>query len=113
MHSSGKEGPRAPPRFAKLEGFPHPLSHTPGQPCNPAWPAPDLPADALPRLSSLLRRLGLQHRKAAYLHLLSRQLVSHHQGDIPDSVAGLTSLPGVGSKIAHLGSHTALHCTAP
>ena len=54
-------------------------------------------------------RLGLQHRKAGYLHLLSRQLVTNHQGDIPDSVAGLTSLPGVGSKIAHLGSHTALH----
>jgi endonuclease-3 len=53
-------------------------------------------------LAELLRGVGFHKRKASYLQRSAALLLAHHGGDIPDSVSGLTALPGVGPKMAHL-----------
>ena len=50
----------------------------------------------------LIGSLGLFRSKARHLVGLSRCLVEHHHGEVPDSREALESLPGVGRKTANV-----------
>ena len=67
--------------------------------------APDAAALArLPRarLEALIRALGLYRSKAKNLAAAARTIESRHGGKIPDSMAQLVSLPGIGRKSANV-----------
>ncbi|HEY6200305.1 MAG TPA: endonuclease III [Candidatus Binatia bacterium] len=67
------------------------------------YPMPDALARApLKSIEALIRRLGLFHAKALALKKMSRQLVEKHAGEVPATMAELTSLPGVGRKTANV-----------
>ena len=53
-------------------------------------------------LEKLIYPVGFWRNKAKYIKQASQILRDQHGGDIPDSVAGLCKLPGVGPKMAHL-----------
>ncbi|XP_034386737.1 uncharacterized protein nthl1 isoform X2 [Cyclopterus lumpus] len=53
-------------------------------------------------LGRLIYPVGFWRTKVKYLKLTSAMLQKKFAGDIPDSVEGLVSLPGVGPKMAHL-----------
>ncbi|CAL8358297.1 unnamed protein product [Boreogadus saida] len=53
-------------------------------------------------LGRLLHPVGFWRTKAGYLRRTCLVLQQQFCGDIPDSVAGLRGLPGVGPKMAHL-----------
>ncbi|XP_036962906.1 endonuclease III-like protein 1 isoform X1 [Acanthopagrus latus] len=53
-------------------------------------------------LGKLIHPVGFWRTKVKYLKLTSAMLQKEFGGDIPDSVEGLVSLPGVGPKMAHL-----------
>ncbi len=53
-------------------------------------------------LSRLLRGVGLRETKVANLLELSRRLVEEHNGQVPDTLRGLTAFRGVGPKVAAL-----------
>lgn len=54
-------------------------------------------------LESILRhhRLGLHKQRAVLLHRLARTLVEEYSGNVPEDIASLVRLPGVGQYIAH------------
>jgi endonuclease-3 len=54
------------------------------------------------RLAELLCPVGFYRQKARFLRETSATLLSEYGGDVPDSVAGLVSLRGVGPKMAHI-----------
>ena len=65
--------------------------------------APDAPAMARlaeKRILGLIRSCGLAPRKARALRGLARQLVGEHAGQVPEDMAALEALPGVGHKTA-------------
>lgn len=47
-----------------------------------------------------IQRLGLYHNKAKFLVHCARTLVAHFDGRVPQTLKELTSLPGVGRKVA-------------
>lgn len=49
-----------------------------------------------------IRTIGLYRNKAKNVIALSQRLVDHHGGEVPESYAALTALPGVGRKTAHV-----------
>ncbi len=49
-----------------------------------------------------LKRIGLYRNKAKNLHAMMRQLVDHHEGQVPEDQAALEALPGVGRKTANV-----------
>lgn len=53
-------------------------------------------------LNRLIGAVGFHRRKTEYIKKTAEILRDQWGGDIPDSVEGLTSLPGVGPKMAHL-----------
>ncbi|KAK0643056.1 DNA glycosylase [Cercophora newfieldiana] len=53
-------------------------------------------------LNELIWKVGFHNNKTRYLKQAAVILRDHHNGDIPDSIEGLMSLPGVGPKMAHL-----------
>lgn len=53
-------------------------------------------------LNELIWAVGFHNNKTKYLKQTAELLRDRWAGDIPDSIAGLTSLPGVGPKMAHL-----------
>ena len=53
-------------------------------------------------LVGLLRGVGFPEPKARDLRELSRRIVEEHDGNVPDTLAGLTAFRGVGPKIAAL-----------
>ena len=63
-----------------------------------------LGADGLERY---IRSIGLFRTKARNVIELSRMLIARHGGEVPDSRAGLESLPGVGRKTANVVLNTA------
>jgi len=63
-----------------------------------------LGADGLERY---IRTIGLFRTKAKNVIELSRMLIAQHGGEVPDSRAGLESLPGVGRKTANVVLNTA------
>lgn len=54
------------------------------------------------RLNEMIGKVGFHNNKTKYLKQTALILRDSHGGDIPDTIAGLTSLPGVGPKMAHL-----------
>jgi len=53
-------------------------------------------------LDGLIGKVGFHNRKAGYIKRTAEILQEKYDGDIPDTVEGLCSLPGVGEKMAHL-----------
>lgn len=54
------------------------------------------------RLNELIWAVGFHNNKTKYLKQAAVILRDQWKGDIPDSIEGLVSLPGVGPKMAHL-----------
>lgn len=54
------------------------------------------------KLGELIYPVGFWKTKVKYIKQTTAVLQREYGGDIPDSVAGLVSLPGVGPKMAHL-----------
>jgi endonuclease-3 len=52
------------------------------------------------KVREIIRPCGLSPRKSAAIVELSRLLVEHHQGVVPQDFAALEALPGVGHKTA-------------
>lgn len=59
------------------------------------------------RISECIKTIGLAPKKSKYLIDISHILISDWEGDIPSTMAGLESLPGVGPKIAALAMSVA------
>ncbi|KAI1380790.1 DNA glycosylase [Hypoxylon crocopeplum] len=53
-------------------------------------------------INQLIWAVGFHNNKTKYIKQAAAILRDRHAGDIPDSIEGLTSLPGVGPKMAHL-----------
>ncbi|PFH60287.1 hypothetical protein XA68_11170 [Ophiocordyceps unilateralis] len=53
-------------------------------------------------LNELIRAVGFHNNKTKYLQQTAAVLRDRWDSDIPDSIAGLTALPGVGPKMAYL-----------
>ncbi len=56
----------------------------------------------LGKLGKLLHGVGFYRAKARNLQALCGKLISEHGGKVPESLEGLTSLPGVGRKTANV-----------
>lgn len=56
-----------------------------------------------------IRTIGLWRNKAKNVIVLSKALVEHSSGQVPDSRAALMSLPGVGRKTANVVLNVAFH----
>ncbi|KAI9481286.1 MAG: DNA glycosylase [Benjaminiella poitrasii] len=54
------------------------------------------------QLDKLIANVGFHKKKAEFLKRTALILRDQYGGDIPDTVQGLTSLPGVGPKMAYL-----------
>ncbi|KAI1632971.1 DNA glycosylase [Biscogniauxia mediterranea] len=54
------------------------------------------------QLNALIRGVGFHNNKTAYVQRAAAALRDAHGGDVPDTLAGLVALPGVGPKMAHL-----------
>ena len=54
------------------------------------------------KLRTKIQTIGLYRTKAKNVIALSRQLVSHHQGQVPQDHDSLVALPGVGRKTANV-----------
>ncbi len=67
------------------------------------YATPDLMQGANRReLEKTLRHIGFYRKKAKYLILSSRMLLSHFDGKVPRTLANLTRLPGVARRAANL-----------
>ncbi|KAG0771470.1 hypothetical protein G6F22_016446 [Rhizopus arrhizus] len=53
-------------------------------------------------LDQLIRSVGFHSKKAVYIKKTAEILRDQYDGDIPDTIEGLTSLPGVGPKMGYL-----------
>ncbi|EKG20326.1 hypothetical protein MPH_02340 [Macrophomina phaseolina MS6] len=54
------------------------------------------------RLNSLIEKVGFHNNKTKYIKQTAELLRDRFDGDIPDTIEGLVSLPGVGPKMAYL-----------
>ncbi|KAK8049419.1 DNA glycosylase [Apiospora phragmitis] len=54
------------------------------------------------KLNELIWAVGFHNNKTKYIKQTTEILRDRWHGDIPDTIEGLTSLPGVGPKMAHL-----------
>lgn len=55
---------------------------------------------AVEKVREIIRPCGLSPRKSVAIVELSRLLMEHHQGEVPQDFAALEALPGVGHKTA-------------
>jgi endonuclease III len=53
-------------------------------------------------LDNLIGKVGFHNNKTRYIKAAAEMLTNEFNGDIPDTVEGLTRLPGVGPKMAYL-----------
>jgi endonuclease-3 len=53
-------------------------------------------------LNSLICKVGFHNRKTEYIQKTAQILKDQYKGDIPDTIEGLTALPGVGPKMGYL-----------
>ncbi|KAI8639482.1 DNA glycosylase [Parasitella parasitica] len=53
-------------------------------------------------LNSMIAKVGFHTKKASYLKRTAEILRDQYNGDIPDNIDSLTSLPGVGPKMGYL-----------
>lgn len=54
------------------------------------------------RLNELIAKVGFHNNKTKYIKATAEILRDRFNGDIPDTIEGLVSLPGVGPKMAYL-----------
>jgi endonuclease-3 len=54
------------------------------------------------RLDQFIKTVGFHAKKASYIKRAAEILRDQYAGDIPDTIEGLTSLPGVGPKMGYL-----------
>ena len=54
------------------------------------------------KLNELIYVVGFHNNKTRYIKAAALILRDHYAGDIPDTIEGLVSLPGVGPKMAYL-----------
>ncbi|KAG9659817.1 DNA glycosylase, partial [Aureobasidium melanogenum] len=54
------------------------------------------------RLNELIAKVGFHNNKTKYIKATAEILRDKFNGDIPDTIEGLVSLPGVGPKMAYL-----------
>ncbi|KAJ9662827.1 alpha,alpha-trehalase nth1 [Coniosporium apollinis] len=54
------------------------------------------------QLNELIRMVGFHNNKATFIKKTAEILRTSFKGDIPDTIEGLVSLPGVGPKMAYL-----------
>ncbi|KAI9742161.1 MAG: DNA N-glycosylase and apurinic/apyrimidinic (AP) lyase [Claussenomyces sp. TS43310] len=80
-------------------------AHTPG--AAPGLNLENVLAVEAPVLNELIWAVGFHNNKTRYIKATAEVLRDVWGGDIPDSVEGLTSLPGVGPKMAYLCLSTA------
>ncbi|HWL08557.1 MAG TPA: endonuclease III [Planctomicrobium sp.] len=67
------------------------------------FPTPESLAEAeLPEIERLIQSTGFFRAKAKNLSGLAKQLVSRHQGIVPQTLDELVQLPGVGRKTANV-----------
>jgi len=67
------------------------------------FPTPAAMAKAtLPQLESLIRTTGFYHNKAKSIQGVARKLVSDFNGQVPQTLAELVTLPGVARKTANV-----------
>lgn len=82
-------------RCARQFGFP--------KPCSEKYPDMTALAQAeLTELEQIVYPCGLYRTKARDIKKLSNELLTDHNGVVPDTMEGLLSLSGVGRKIANL-----------
>ena len=55
-----------------------------------------------PRLNELITKVGFHNNKTKYIKATAEILRDKFDGDIPDTIEGMISLPGVGPKMAYL-----------
>ena len=67
--------------------------------CRSARDFADIP---LPELESLVRSTGFFRNKAKNIRNMAAELLSRHDGRVPESLEELTALPGVGRKTANV-----------
>ncbi|ORX55197.1 DNA glycosylase [Hesseltinella vesiculosa] len=60
-------------------------------------------------LDIMIHSVGFHTRKAGYIKQTAQILHDQYNDDIPDSIEGLTSLPGVGPKMGYLALQSAWH----
>ena len=58
-----------------------------------------LPPD---KLNTMIEKVGFHNNKTKYIKASAEICSTQHDGDIPNSIKGLTALPGVGPKMAYL-----------
>lgn len=58
-------------------------------------------------LKEHIKTIGLYNAKARHIIALSKQLLQHHGGEVPNSRTALQSLPGVGRKTVNVILNTA------
>lgn len=67
------------------------------------WPGPaELAAAGQEEVEAVVRPTGFFRNKARNLIAAARRINEHFGGKVPDSMAGLTSLPGVARKTANI-----------
>ncbi|KAI0443777.1 DNA glycosylase [Xylaria telfairii] len=74
--------------------------HAPG--AAPGLNLENILAVAPARLNELIHAVGFHNNKTKYLQQAAAICRDAYGGDIPDTIDGLVSLPGVGPKMAHL-----------
>ncbi|KAI0973961.1 DNA glycosylase [Xylaria arbuscula] len=74
--------------------------HEPGAP--PGLNLENILAVSPAHLNELIYAVGFHNNKTKYLQQAAAICRDAHGGDIPDTIEGLVSLPGVGPKMAHL-----------
>ncbi|KAH0572337.1 Endonuclease III [Spironucleus salmonicida] len=63
---------------------------------------PNVLAEAPDALERLIYPVGFYKKKAVYLHKIAEILTKTHDSDVPDSLAALLALPGIGMKMAKI-----------
>jgi endonuclease III len=67
------------------------------------WPDPRAFAQARPaQVEKALGRIGMYRQKARHVIGLSKKLVAEHDSQVPETLASLVDLPGVGRKTANV-----------
>lgn len=61
------------------------------------------------RLNQLIEKVGFHNNKTKFIKAVAVILRDEYGGDIPDTIAGLVALPGVGPKMAYLCMSAAWH----
>ncbi|KAL8886583.1 MAG: hypothetical protein Q9192_006461 [Flavoplaca navasiana] len=71
-------------------------------PSPPGFTLEGILAVPAPTLNALIHPVGFHNNKTKYIKASALLLASHHNSDIPTTIEGLMSLPGVGPKMAYL-----------